>query len=86
MRNKKVGHIKVKITDKRMYTKLWGIWSVRRTAICIAMLAKRMANALAKHMAKELECTPEYILQLATEVLSKDRQSWDCDENGGEDE
>lgn len=76
MRNKEVGRIKVKITDKRMHTKLWGAWSIKRTAICIAILAKRMAE--------EMERTPEYILQLATEALSKERQCWDCDENGGE--
>lgn len=77
MRNKKVGRIKVKITDERMVAKLWGAWSIKRAAICLAMLAKRMA--------KEMECTPEYILQLAAEALSKERQCWDCDENGGED-
>ena len=78
MRNKKVGRIKVKITDKRMYAKLWGAWSIKRAAICLAMLAKRMA--------KEMECTPEYILQLETKALIEGWQSLDCDENGGEDE
>ena len=78
MRNKEAGRIKVKITDERMTSKVWGARSIKRAAICLAMLAKRMA--------KEMECTPEYILQLATEVLSKDRQCWDCDDNGGEDE
>lgn len=77
MRNKEVGRIKVKIDGDRMTSKVWGVWSIKRAAICLAMLAKRMA--------KEMECTPEYILQLATEVLSKERQCWDCDENGGED-
>lgn len=78
MKNKEVGRIKVKIDGDRMTSKVWGAWSIKRAAICLAMLAKRMA--------KEMECTPEYILQLATEALSKDRQCWDCDENGGEDE
>jgi hypothetical protein len=78
MRNKKVGRIKIKIDGKRMATKVWGAWSIKWAAICIAILTKRMAE--------EMERTPEYILQLATEVLSKERQCWDCDENGGEDE
>lgn len=77
MRNKEAGRIKVKITDERMAIKLWGAWSIKRAAVCLAMLAKRMA--------KEMECTPEYILQLAAEVLSKDRQCWDCDGKEGED-
>ena len=77
MRNKKVGRIKVKITDEWMTSKVLGAWSIKRAAVCLAMLAKRMA--------KEMECTPEYILQLAAEVLTKERQCWDCDENGGED-
>ena len=77
MRNKEVARIKLKITGDQMTTKVRGSWSISRTAICIAMLAK--------HMAKEMERTPEYILHLAAKVLSKDRQCWDCDENGGED-
>lgn len=76
MRNKDVGRIKVKITDERMALKLWGAWSIKRAAICIAMLAE--------HMAKEMGRVPEYILQLATRVLSEDQQSCDCDEDGGE--
>lgn len=78
MRNKEVGRIKVKITDERITSKVWGAWSIKRAAICIAMLAK--------HMAKEMERTPEYILQLATEGLIEGWQSLDCDKNGGEDE
>ena len=76
MRDKEAGRIKVKITGDRMTSKVWGAWSIKRTAICLALLAERMA--------KEMECTPEYILQLASEALSKERQCWDCDENGGE--
>lgn len=78
MRNKEVGRIKVKITGDRMISKVLGAWSIKRATICLAMLAKQMA--------KEMDCTPEYILQLAAEALSKDRQCWDCDENGGANE
>ena len=78
MRSKKVGRIKVKIDGDQMTAKVWGAWSIKRAAVCIAMLAKRMA--------KEMERTPEYILQLATEVLSKDRQSLDCEWKEEEDE
>jgi hypothetical protein len=78
MRNKEVGRIKVKITGDRMTSKVWGAWSIKKAAICLAMLAKRME--------KEMECTPEYILQLAAEALREDRQCWDCDESGGANE
>lgn len=76
MRPTNIGRIKVKIDGDQMTSKVWGAWSIKRAAICLAMLAKRMA--------KEMERTPEYILQLATEVLSKDRQCWDCDGKEGE--
>ena len=77
MKTKKVGRIKVKITDGRITTKVWGAWSIKRAAICIAILTK--------HMAKEMERTPEYILQLATKALIEGWQSLDCDGNGGKD-
>ena len=77
MRNKKVGRIKVKITDERMVSKVWGAWSIRRAAVCIACLITRMAE--------ELGDTTGHLLSLIVEAIHEARTGRGCDGNGGKD-
>ncbi len=76
MRNKKVGRIKVKIDGERMASKLWGAWSIRRAAVCIALLIMRMAE--------ELGDTTGHLLSLIVEAIHEERTGRDCDGKEGE--
>ena len=69
MRPTNIGRIKVKIDDKRIRSRVWGVWSIRRSAICIAKLASQMAEDTPRNA--------EYVLAMALEVLNGQRNRQD---------
>lgn len=71
MRPTNIGRIKVKMDDKRIGSKVWGAWSIRRSAICIATLASQMAENTPRNA--------ESILAMALEVLNEQRNGQDDD-------